>query len=371
MIDCCSPTGRDNPPFQGRKDDAVTWSPYLSAKKDFVSVGQEDTCARWSTMSDDPNLSDPSPPGAAGAGVTFSKYILCCNHVVGISDQIEGQAQVQASPPPSPKPTSEIVPDELGHIYATTAHLYKPVFYNRESGYNGVSYKNALDFCDAKVNNEGKQMTLCNFVSLCPLGRDSIPLGGVKTDPGGAWVPIIEQQWISVSSDTKCTPYSFLHPDQPHLGQGGGDIPQATSESSAPVLCLQVHFAHFPTPHQENVMCCLRTAIMHEVDPESSPVPAPSIDVPVVASSPVGNTPAHESIGMSAEEVDDRFQPIWYVTICSAVGSEQVQAYSLSVPRYDRDSGWKGRTWQEGKDFCSQQNAFLWYVRFDLYFCPV
>lgn len=318
--DAYCPMGPNNPPFQGRKDDSSTWSPYLSGNNDFVSVGQEDTCVKWtSRMPGTPNLSDQSLPGST----FFSKYILCCNHVMGISDQIDGQAQVQASPPPSPKPTSEIVPDEVGQIYAQAAQTYKPVFYNRESGYTGVSFQNALDFCDSKINNEGNQMTLCNFVSLCPLGTDSLPIGGVKTDPGGAWVPTIEKEWISVSSDTKCTPYSFLHPDKPYLGQGGGDIPQIT----------------------KNVVCCLRTSIVHEVEPGSLPAPAPSINVPVVASSPVGKTlpPAFQ---MSAEEVDDRYQPIWY----------------------DRDSGWKGRTWQEGMDFCqSQQNSLL--CPYDVY-CP-
>lgn len=249
--------GPNNPPFQGRKDDSSTWSPYLSGNNDFVSVGQEDTCVKWtSRMPGTPNLSDQSLPGST----FFSKYILCCNHVMGISDQIDGQAQVQASPPPSPKPTSEIVPDEVGQIYAQVgagfhsackyfsltllrvrtssqaAQTYKPVFYNRESGYTGVSFQNALDFCDSKINNEGNQMTLCNFVSLCPLGTDSLPIGGVKTDPGGAWVPTIEKEWISVSSDTKCTPYSFLHPDKPYLGQGGGDIPQITSEPASSIF---------------------------------------------------------------------------------------------------------------------------------------
>ena len=381
--------GLNSPPFQGKKVDAVTWSPFLSAEKDFVSVGQEDTCVNWtSRMPNAPNLSDQSLPGG---GVTFSKYILCCNHVVGISDQIEGQAQAQTSPALSSKPTSEVVPDEVGQIYAQVgarlhpacrylslnllyvcessqaAQTYKPVFYNRESGYNGVSYSSALDFCNSKITDGGERMTLCNFESLCPLGTDSVPVGGVKTDPGGAWVPIIEKEWVSVSSGTKCMPYSFLHPDKPNLGQGGGDIPQVTSES-AYFFVVKSNLSFFAF-HLENVMCCLWTAITHEVEPESSPASAPSINVPVVASSPMGKTLApasghDESIPMSAEEVNDIFQPIWYVEICCCRSVQVKLILFFRAPRFDRDSGWKGRTWQEGQDFChSQQNSFLWYVR--------
>mmetsp|Transcript_42646 Transcript_42646/g.89490 ORF Transcript_42646/g.89490 Transcript_42646/m.89490 type:complete len:151 (+) Transcript_42646:1521-1973(+) len=84
---------------------------------------------------------------------------------------------ISATPPPD---SDE---QDLTLIYAGIAEKYMPTWYDRSTGWDGISLGNALQFCDSKENG-----VLCPYEAICPFGPDSEPFGGYQSPDRSVWV---------------------------------------------------------------------------------------------------------------------------------------------------------------------------------------
>ena len=84
--------------------------------------------------------------------------------------------------------------------YETAALKYKPLDYNRHTGWLGQTYTEALIFCGQKSG-----YAVCPYDAICPNGHDKEPLGGYKDgemadENGWSWIPVLDSpnEWIQV-----------------------------------------------------------------------------------------------------------------------------------------------------------------------------
>lgn len=85
--------------------------------------------------------------------------------------------------------------------YETAALQYKPIEFNREKGWDGQTYTEALIFCGTKPG-----YGICPYDAICPDGPDMEPLGSYKEwgvdadEEGWSWVPVSDNQneWVQV-----------------------------------------------------------------------------------------------------------------------------------------------------------------------------
>ncbi|KAL7535673.1 hypothetical protein ACHAXR_008943, partial [Thalassiosira sp. AJA248-18] len=121
-------------------------------------------------------------------------------------------------------------------LYTTAVKKYKPLLFDRSSGWNGQTYVEALIFCESQ-----NHLAVCPYDAVCPNGTHGEPLGGFRLGPHGdwAWVPIINDhnEWVQAGAREKCIRYKdkFGGEVGPEWGLTGNDSADIT----------------------ENVMCCL------------------------------------------------------------------------------------------------------------------
>ena len=84
--------------------------------------------------------------------------------------------------------------------YESAALKYKPLDFNRHTGWLGQTYTEALIFCGHKSG-----YALCPYDAICPNGQDKEPLGGYKDgemadEDGWSWMPVMDSpnEWIQV-----------------------------------------------------------------------------------------------------------------------------------------------------------------------------
>lgn len=78
---------------------------------------------------------------------------------------------------------------------------FLPMWYNRESGWSGSTYIDAIQFCSDSASN----YELCPYYAICPLGLGSQPLGGYREEPSGSWVPFSDRPnlWVQTSGKSE------------------------------------------------------------------------------------------------------------------------------------------------------------------------
>jgi hypothetical protein len=119
----------------------------------------------------------------------------------------------------------EVKEQTVHSAYYQSVLKYKPVLFDRNNGWNGRTYREALFFC-------GKRgLTVCPYDAVCPLEDDGEPFGGFREGPKGdwAWMPIIEKhnEWVQAGAREKCVKYSSKFGDVPDwgiTGQNGGVV---------------------------------------------------------------------------------------------------------------------------------------------------
>merc|ERR1719221_1666536 len=82
-----------------------------------------------------------------------------------------------------------------------------PVQYDRSKNWKGSTYIEAGVFCS--LHN----FVLCPFTAVCPLGRNTKPMGHFK----GSWVPIADaaNDWVNVEKINSCRKWSDESSDDP------------------------------------------------------------------------------------------------------------------------------------------------------------
>lgn len=101
------------------------------------------------------------------------------------------------------------------NLLVATGTKFKVNRYDRNSGWGGSSYYEALMFCGAKG------ATVCPYEAWCPQGPSKAVVGGMAAS--SQWVPFINvaNGWIQISPDDTCMPYNSMNTLPPDWGLTG------------------------------------------------------------------------------------------------------------------------------------------------------
>jgi len=195
---------------------------------------------------------------------------------------------------------------------------FGPLWYNRNSGWNGQTYKEAVTFCMSQTNEDGYQMTLCPYEAYCPLGDGSIPFGGIKVEQdseSGVLAPIanMDNDWVYLNNEKPCALYSTLYPDLPAWGITGQNNEERT----------------------RNVLCCRTSSKGENVsggDAAPAPVPAETSQTNAQPTDQAAYQTAKMSMELKRvfEQIDPKYEPVGF----------------------GRYQGWMGSTFSDATEFC-------------------
>ncbi|KAL3801053.1 hypothetical protein HJC23_002346 [Cyclotella cryptica] len=351
------PEGRNNIPYGGVKDEAGTWAPILDTVNDWVDVGSgENNCRLYSDMN-----SEPPAWGITGGKEEWTDHILCCksmydqdNSATASQDTVataaattQAQATEKAIPPePTPKPqqTEDPIDVSVASEEYAYAEAYRPVWYDRNSGWNGQSYLAAGSFC-AEQN-----AMLCPYEVYCPTGPNHLPYGGVRPD-AISWAPISDSKngWVSVSEQNTCVRYSILNLIAPHWGLTG----EGNEEITRHLLCCQDPSSIFTADDQDP------TAFVSDGSQDAAGIS--------VNDSSTGST----QIPAEAPDSSQSFSPDAYLYTddqsnvgdsSEATSGQQEMIYEYMAQQFKpiaftRDQGWDGHTYSSAIKFCATKGS--------------
>ena len=83
---------------------------------------------------------------------------------------------------------------------------FDPTWYSRMSGWEGITYQDAQEFCAAH------DRVICAYEMYCNDGPNGIPYGGMRPN-GEQWAPVSngENQYVQVGEQFTCKRYTDLH----------------------------------------------------------------------------------------------------------------------------------------------------------------
>ena len=223
-------------------------------------------------------------------------------------------------------------------------HTFDPVWYDRWSGWEGVTYIDTVNFCAAHDNR-----VPCPYEIYCSEGKDGDPFDGNRPN-GEQWSPISNgaNQWVSTGGMFTCQRYTDLHeqkkPDWGITGvsmdyeHGAGGITQNV------LCCVDVHhiggldpFSEWGEKHgseldqvdADNTQETTNSALVNVEDAENEKNPNE------------GNIATSQAQDLNSQKrekaVIAAFQPIWF----------------------SNAHGWSGTTYEDAILFCESYNHMV------------
>jgi hypothetical protein len=259
-----------------------------------------------------------------------------------------------------------------GHNLDTAASYqqFKPQWFDRATGWNGSSYREAMEFCSAiKSFITERPMTLCPYEAMCPMGPNKPPAALSSTLDNLQRSPILKREtWIHLGGEEVCT-QDVKMMDTFEYHEGGEELVDVTGH----VCCVGIRSvdvtATLPASQQgggevENVPVSANaiqevdnnndekndaSAIIGEEEEEAENVPAQEVDedshtfVPVVKPGPeyyIENEEQEEESSSSNVE--------------STVDSTVLQLHEEFKPLWlSSAEGWKGGSYADAVAFCN------------------
>lgn len=115
--------------------------------------------------------------------------------------------------------------EDVNGVYKATEERFRVVGYDRDSGWTGQTYGDALEFCAGKNSK-----IPCPYEAVCPMERMGDPVGGIVEDENGAWAPIMDSPngWVQLGRHDPCARYTDVKPHPPAWGLTGRDNEKIT-----------------------------------------------------------------------------------------------------------------------------------------------
>ncbi|KAL7551080.1 hypothetical protein ACHAWF_014278 [Thalassiosira exigua] len=308
------PTGPHHIPYGGAVEEASSWTPTSDSYYSWIQIGDPGTlCMSYMNLNLAPPLWEDNDE---------LTHVLCCTDLT-TSNAVDTTPETLV---PEETAFTEYVPEEI-LTEEDLVELYKPVWYDSNSGWEGSTFLEAIQFCSSK----GPMHQLCNFEMYCPGGEGFTPYGGVvgATD---SWAPMTDGMgnWVQLGPFKTCT-YQLKGADEEVStgyvmccrktdvdAQVGADETGATLLGSTETPQPSKALTSSPTPPPTR----LPTS-----PPTRPPTPLPTTSDPTIPPSP-------QDPYMLAKE---KYEPIWF----------------------DRSSGWTGRTYEQSLNFCATQENTL------------
>lgn len=201
---------------------------------------------------------------------------------------------------------------EKDEIFQSVSAAYRPVWFDRSTGWKGQTYEEAKEFCLSH-----SEYIPCPYEIYCPptdgSGVGKKLLAGVMDSDGESWSAVINapNEWVQVGTGGECDLYSSLYGQGPEWGLSGVN----NEAISRHIMCCRSH------PIQQGS----EWNPPNEADSEGNDY----VDKPL---------PSTDELREEAaifKSVHETFNPRWF----------------------GRNSGWTGQTYQQGVDFCAERDS--------------
>eukprot|EP00986_Skeletonema_menzelii_P008736 scaffold3792_cov160-Skeletonema_menzelii.AAC.13 len=219
---------------------------------------------------------------------------------------------------------TEVYTDKQESLDYQLANTYIPIWFSRETGWNGSTHAEAVEFCKSR-DDTSLVFATCPYDVYCPGGK-KILIFDEEVEEADSWAPVLEaNKWVQVGS--------------------GGRV------------CDSVVMDDLGEKLTRHIMCCLETPI--ELS-GSGATAGGGVQAPPNVNDEGGDS-----------NVDDPLPPPPMANNDVEGGSAGVTLPTLLqtiVDKYHpRWSEWLGTTYEEAKQFCGDQNSHL--CPLDVY-CP-
>ena len=236
------------------------------------------------------------------------KHIMCC--------QGSSQSSVAGDANSTPETADDAIAsaNQLEQLFYTVSSAYRPIWYDRSTGWLGQTYQEAETWCDSY-----NSYIPCPFEVYCP-NQKSL-MSGILDQEGESWAPVVNQEneWVQVGTGGVCQLYSDRYGTKPDWGVSGANNEAIT----------------------RHIMCCRAHALQHDEVPQQQ-----SDQYVVKATSPPPPLPT--AIQQNDEESELNFEML-----------ELSLTQHYNPTWFSRDTGWLGQTYQESKDFCNKLNGYI------------
>jgi len=218
-----------------------------------------------------------------------------------------------------------IVPpsEELDAAHQTIEKEDDLIWYDRSTGWGGLTYNDALTFCDRV------QRVICPYQAICPNGEENPPYGEVNADnDDNSWVPINNPpyEWVQVGKYKTCEVFSNVH--KRTWEDYTNDMGEENSEIATLMESLTRHLA-----------CC------KQVKEDDDQQEGFGYDSDIFPRPP------------SLEEDDPSNLSQEQLAMETAALAEQLKEDLERIPRwYGEADGWTGFSYGEGVMFCADRS---------------
>ena len=213
-------------------------------------------------------------------------------------------------------------------LFEKVSAAYRPVWYDRSTGWKGQTYDEAMSWCKSYLN-----YIPCPYEVYCP--DEKTLLSGVMEKGGESWAPVInaKNEWVQVGgAGEPCALYSMLYGSHPAWGKNG-----ARDEVTRNIMCCRSS----PLPGGSSWNDTRKGEDEYVVRPKVPPTKyegeqSHQQQIPSESSSSAEVSPGFD-LDVLFFSVSKKYNPVWF----------------------DRSSGWKGQTYQEALDFCANFKSYI------------
>uniref|UniRef100_A0A7S1YML9 DUF7495 domain-containing protein n=1 Tax=Skeletonema marinoi TaxID=267567 RepID=A0A7S1YML9_9STRA len=213
---------------------------------------------------------------------------------------------------------TEIYTDKQDGLEYQLANAYVPIWFDRETGWNGSTHAEAIEFCNSR-DDTSLVFAPCPYDVYCPGGKKKL-LFDQETDEADSWAPVLEtNKWVQVGS--------------------GGRV------------CDEVQMDDLGEKLTRHIMCCLQTPLdlygngaatsngvqappnVKDEGGDSNvedPIPPPPMSSASVSNNNDGGGSVGTILPSLQQSLLDEYNPHWFSDV----------------------QGWSGTTYDDAKRFC-------------------
>ena len=385
------PEGENSVPFGGVKvgfnGERDQWAPIGDKYNEWVNVGADNKCVTKSNMKEETPAWEFTQEGSE----SVTQHLMCCPIGV-IADADRAPAPTEAVNNAPAVASAEAKQAQ----FDWAAEAYDPIWFDRNNGWLGENYGEAVSFCQ----QQGR--TVCPYEAYCPMTKapGSLPFGGVKAEY--SWAPIDDSEnwWVQVSGSDTCQLYNEMNGGppswgangeneietrylmcckQPDAGMGDADYYHSSmsdeeTETITEVVVDKSECQDHPTAvittdgkTCENFIAHVGRVNLHNARcGHETPLKDEKGDVLLIrdvcrlSCGVCGNNWPNAPVATTSDQAPvENPQPSQTVEVVeennSLVGAET----NFKISRYDRSSGWGGSSYYDALKFCGTRGATL------------
>lgn len=147
------------------------------------------------------------------------------NNVAAVVPDASNANNVEDAMPPPPMSNHD-------KTLQSVSAAYRPIWFDRSTGWNGQSWQEALDFCALYSD-----YIPCPYEVYCPMNKEL--LSGVMDNDGESWAAVINMndEWVQVGTGTECELYTEKYGKVPDWGSDGQNNEAITRH----IMCCRSH----------------------------------------------------------------------------------------------------------------------------------